>query len=243
MAHPLDGPRLKIKRAGEHLKTVDKLVAKYSASKPYRLVVDEDCEQSCWIVRLDSLVGPPIIIGIRLGEFVYQLRSALDHVAYELARLTTRVPDSQLQFPIYKEPPIPSTRVEGIPSEALIEIESLQPYHRTHGFQDDPLWVLNKLRRVDMHRVLTPVFASLTIPKLARVASWVRPRGPFNKGDEIARLPRHIDFKKDFEETATFQVLLAVRQADIGDLPIGQLHTIYDHVRDGIIPRFARFFS
>ena len=53
-------------------------------------------------------------------------------------------------------------KVRGIDPQAQAEIERLQPYHRAHAYDTDPLWRLGELNNVDKHRLLHVVQRVMT---------------------------------------------------------------------------------
>lgn len=102
----------------------------------------------------------PLIV----GDCVHNLRSALDHLVYQLAILNGAGPDaaSKTAFPIYLKPNVFKNVVNDkvapfISSTALTEIEALQPYNATDPPELDPLWVLSQLDNFDKHRLLVVV--------------------------------------------------------------------------------------
>jgi hypothetical protein len=103
------------------------------------------------------------------GEFVYQLRSNLDHLAFDLVRMnrsgSTLPPkwEENCQFPILDKTPSSGQtfplpygafkNLPGIPIEAHTIIERVQPYYGL-GAVNNGLRFLNKLSNIDKHRRL-----------------------------------------------------------------------------------------
>src|SRR6185312_1300434 len=83
MAHPLNGARLKVCRAEEHLQALKESIADYVASVPYELAAEDDGETVNLVLTLISHPDPTI--GAVIGDCLHNLRSALDYLMWELA--------------------------------------------------------------------------------------------------------------------------------------------------------------
>jgi hypothetical protein len=115
---------------------------------------------------------PPIDIAILAGEIVYQLRSALDHLIFELVNrnLARPIPPKNwerdcrfplcLKVPTHGNPAVPYTlpvpfsffkkSLSGVTAKAFAEIERLQPYNGGNG--PTQLGWLEQLANIDKHR-------------------------------------------------------------------------------------------
>lgn len=113
-------------------------------------------------------------IAILAGEAVYQIKSSLDHLAYELVKLNpakiTLPPkwEKHCEFPLILEiptkgnPPVPAKlpleynafkdRLPGISEQAFRFIESVQPYYRLNTA--NVLRPIAQLSYIDKHRHL-----------------------------------------------------------------------------------------
>lgn len=154
-------------RAREHLEALELCAAGYTGDEA-NLVVDE----SEGTKKLRFPNEPPIAIAILAGEIVYQLRSALDHLAFELVKRNptgVSLPkewERKCQFPLclkvptHGDPaitytlPVPLSyfrkSLPGITSEVCAVIEQLQPYNGGNG--PTQLGWLEQLANVDKHR-------------------------------------------------------------------------------------------
>jgi hypothetical protein len=109
--------------------------------------------------------SPPLIEwGLITGECVHNLRSALDNLAYALARLHRDPPGrpKDVAFPIYREKKKFDDKgkknVAQIPKQAAAVLERIQPFQRDGSLQEgraenDPLLMLQSLNNTDKHRV------------------------------------------------------------------------------------------
>jgi hypothetical protein len=147
---------------------------------------------------------------VLIGECLHNFRSALDSLAWELARTPPDDPPRGTTFPIFRSAGdyrnLWSARsgyyaTRGMPVEAQAIIEDAQPYQRGNAADGHPLWVLHSLSNEDKHRTFHLAGAALgayetevveqvgvTSPKLKFF------RGPFKDGAVIARmnLPKSI---------------------------------------------------
>lgn len=156
MPHPLDGAKEKVKRAIKHLNEFIKEAGSFQRGAYTVLVEKDEQPDSVKLIAKDMGSGdPPIPLILIAGEVAYQLRSALDHVIYILAKET---PEGSRQFPICDSPKEYESRglsmIKGVSDSASALIDSLQPYHRGSDAHKDTLWVLKKLNNTDKHRVI-----------------------------------------------------------------------------------------
>lgn len=113
------------------------------------------------IIKRDK--GEPLdpTLPLIAGDCIHNLRSALDHLVYQLAILNgcgTKGARNTL-FPICISPvdfaDIAKRKVAPfVSSTALAEIEDVQPYRTTNMPDTAPLWHLAQIDNADKHRVL-----------------------------------------------------------------------------------------
>lgn len=110
-----------------------------------------------------SLVIPSIRVRLNtlVGEFLHDLRSALDHLAWQLVVEAGNEPNPEgTHFPILRERPtsrregveaMPSIK-GGISSAARALVHEAQPYQWDAAYAKHPLWILHQLWNIDKHR-------------------------------------------------------------------------------------------
>ena len=81
MISGIKSAELKLIRAGKHLRAIKRCIAAYAATKPHKIVPKSKRNK-----KLNIPKSPPREICILVGEIVYQMRSALDHLAFELVK-------------------------------------------------------------------------------------------------------------------------------------------------------------
>jgi hypothetical protein len=160
----LAGVRAKLDRAGEHLQALDAATAEFFESKPYEIAGHFEPDTNQWIVTVKPFTDPPLRIGVILGDYLFNLRSALDHLVCQFALLDTggAATCERTQFPICSSPTNfvnkQGTWLLGLSPGHVADIERLQPYHRGAQAGDHFLSILNEFNNVDKHRVVHPLF-------------------------------------------------------------------------------------
>jgi hypothetical protein len=160
MVHPLDGPRLKVVRAREHLHALQRVEGRFFERSPFEITDDFNIETGQHVYRIRVLRDPPIRrFAALVGDCVHNLRSALDHLAWQLSEDASgsNEADTTTQFPIFKTETGYDTRginqIVRVGPGAATVIRLLQPFH------DDlatlhPLWFIRELDNGDKHRKL-----------------------------------------------------------------------------------------
>lgn len=168
MSHPLDGPWLKVERAKFHLECLDDAASEFLATNPYRTYIEVDREQSQKLLWIEVTRDPPSSLALILGDCIHNLRSALDHFAWQCALLKGN-PRRECQFPIFLNEAEylgkPGRRRSGVSMlrevkvpEAIALIEGVQPYHKGPAFRQlTGLWIIDVLSNVDKHRLMPVV--------------------------------------------------------------------------------------
>ncbi len=128
-------PNLKIGRAKIHFDALYAEICGYRESYPHHFAATEDLERNEWVVST-SLALPKVDISLIAGDFIACLRSSLDDLAWQLAKLTTDQPAREICFPICeKDSSDTHLKIKRstfrIPDAAVAVMKSFQPYH--HG--------------------------------------------------------------------------------------------------------------
>jgi hypothetical protein len=105
-----------------------------------------------------------------VGECAFNMRSALDHLAYQLALQHAGGPLPRkiaraTSFPIFRTGPeyrkYAPSKVQGMSRETRAAIERIQPYHRSKRPMAITLQWLDEICNVDKHRGLHPTASML----------------------------------------------------------------------------------
>jgi hypothetical protein len=155
--HPLVGCREKLKRAHKHIVDLNGEIKAFSNSSTHGIRRKPDAHG---YILVHNVGRVPPLISVLIGEVVYQLRSALDHLVWQLVIANEQTPSDKNEFPIFWKVPTSADnkaafnrKIKGISSDALALVEALQPYHRPAP-KEDPLWVIHELNNIDKHRLL-----------------------------------------------------------------------------------------
>lgn len=157
---------LKLERAKHHLETLHAEVKAFLNTNP-GLIVPEFDEGSRRITMTFVASEPPEALGPVIGDVLFNLRSTLDHLAYQLTPKDLGIDPRTISFPIYDSreefaairkdgEPAPRSglfKIRGLPAGAQEVVERLQPYHGGSP-RDQPLWLLNELCNIDKHRAV-----------------------------------------------------------------------------------------
>jgi len=164
MVSSIRSAELKLARAAKHLRAIKRCIATYSASQPHKVIAKAKGKRKVNVPK-----SPPQAISVLAGEMVYQLRSALDHLTFEVIKSNPNVatidPDwrDHCQFPLRtkipkgRTPPLAKNEffrsLPGISDKAFAIIERMQPYYSTSAV-NNALRFLAHLSNIDKHRHL-----------------------------------------------------------------------------------------
>lgn len=169
---------LKLDRALIHAKALDAEVQAWINSDPCTVVDEpdpepplEDFRRVPHIVhrrfRVTRIERIPEGVSLLIGDSVFNMRAALDHLAFALATAhmnasgsaMTKRQESSSEFPVFSAGPMDKSeetkKIGCVAPGAKVAIKLLQPHHRGSAFRDDPLWQIHELNRIDKHRKLT----------------------------------------------------------------------------------------
>jgi len=150
----LDSAHAKISWAKKHLDAFDSEADAFLARKPYTVVREPQFAIGHNRYRLYVRERPPETLALLAGDCVHNAKSALDHVAWQLAGANPE--DTGTQFPIFADETKFATakrQYQLIPARPLAVIKYLQPYRRPQPL-DDLLWVIYALDNADKHKIM-----------------------------------------------------------------------------------------
>lgn len=162
--------QVKVEQAKKHLCDLEVARNRFIDSKPYRIGRESDPQTGYNIYHVFDIQPPPVEIGLIAGDVIHNLRSALDHLTYQLVLINGAVPTKQTAFPVFDDAMKYKTglaeKVKGMAQSAIDAIDATESYQ---GGKGAGLWVLHYLDIADKHHaLLTPLInvtgASFTIP-------------------------------------------------------------------------------
>jgi hypothetical protein len=165
---------LKIQRAKQHSDELDRQLSDFLATKPFTVAVRRDQNTRRPIYYVDSVQPVPDAIPLTAGDAIQNLRSALDHLAYQLVCKDTAdnpPQPSRIYFPIAddraKYDGRKQDKMEGATPATIAAIDALQPYRGG----DDALWSIHRLNNIEKHRLLLTVGAQAAGIHLGQLVS------------------------------------------------------------------------
>lgn len=252
--HPLESPIWKIRRALKHIETMNTHLSLWESLEPDWLERHLNSEGSHFEYTLVARYPPLIDIGTAIGEFAYQLRSALDQIVYALAVFPSTLSADALakaerstSFPIMLERNDKRIRdvLRYVPNpnqeRAYETINLVQPYHRTPP-EVDPLALLDQMNIQDKHRVLQPAVGGLRFDGAGMDPSIKIAKGSVRNGELIARVPVTLDPERDFERRVSRRMTIPISRPP-GGIEIHQVGEIYSCVAFDVLPRFVDLFD
>lgn len=168
MIPSLDGVCLKLQRAYQQIELLKGEIDAFLHERPYEPTLQLDRVPGetnpryihIFTIRITERRRCPPEWGVILGEIVHDIRSALDHLIWQLVIYATDKPPAEndkTQFPIFltaaRFQSNRSSMLKGVSKKAASLIESFQPF-ATGENTSSPLWHLNQLSNIDKHRVI-----------------------------------------------------------------------------------------
>lgn len=150
------GVEAKLNRADQHIRDLKARLAAFYATNPYAVGAERDPNSGRPTYYIRSVRGVPPDIPAVAGDALQCLRSALDHIAYQLVSIGKPggASPEHVYFPIHSSDQGYRAnlkgQVGGARKEALQAISATRPYKGGN----DLLWQLHKMNIVDKHRLL-----------------------------------------------------------------------------------------
>lgn len=246
-------------RAEHHFEDLRQLVDRYRDGHHYRAVgvAPPKKRPTHWRFVLEITEPPDPQIAIVFGDFLFNVRSALDHVAVACAPPARK---RSAGFPLYQERPEGPEAIKfesmtrGMPPEARAVIEFEQPYNLRNRSSDvrpesaEALHALSSLQDADKHRSMVVLVSGITNPQVQ--ISWageamgiltpryVAPGEELVRYDEIGDRIPYAEVTVDVRGVPEVAVKIS-GQDDFGLLRVAG--GILGRVRDRVIPSLEPF--
>ncbi len=152
----------KIERAEKHIQDLDVWLCGGGETKPYRFGSKPQTigQQACTTLYIEEV--RELNASLFIGDCVHNLRSALDHLAWQLVEAGGGTPNRDTYFPICDcrhkyASAIGKGEIEKMPCGAKKILREVQPF--VTG--DDTLSIIHDLDRFDKHRLLITAFFAI----------------------------------------------------------------------------------
>lgn len=236
----------KARRAKLHLDSLENKIRIFLKSHPYRLTNDNVGEPANYFYDRDEF---PSEFGLIAGDFVHNLRSSLDYLAFETNSISKNpINKSSCQFPIFDDPPASPKILKTFggtfpytPRSIKRLVDNLQPYNRRARRNLELLTILRELDNTDKHRRLLPTINWNLFIIHSEVADAIMYDGIQNSFDNMVT-PFPYDLIKEFDPNLPNSIVFLVESTKpipvrVVSLPI--LREIYVLVAKDIIPKFS----
>jgi len=152
---------LKLAWADRQAQALESQIRAWQQAGGYGFVFEPQPGRREQLIRLKVDEIPPSL-PLLIGDTLFALRSALDHLAYDLACSHTwplpREAAEGSEFPVFWDRPMKAherdRKIGAVHPDAAAVIEALQPHHMGDRYAEHPLWKLHELARIDRHRFL-----------------------------------------------------------------------------------------
>lgn len=160
----IESANLKLARAAKAIKAIQEEVSSYMSGNPYEVIPQADGTSD-----VKTLQQPDVSISVLVGEAIYHLRSAMDHLMFDVVEKYPPVGvnrsswEEKCEFPMWKDLPegksAPLSKgdfkkwLRDIPDELFAFIEGLQPYYN-RGYHVSLMGSIRNLSNIDKHRHL-----------------------------------------------------------------------------------------
>ena len=185
--------QVKLARAKRHYAELDAILKFFFSRNPYKVSARRNTVGKL-VYYVSEVTDVPVELSLVTGDVIQNLRSALDHLAYELwvKEANGRGRGAKIYFPIDKDRTSynknKAGKTQGISARSVAIIDSLTPYPGGN----DALWRIHTLNNRDKHRLLVTVgssFQSLDLGAYMMASMRKMPNMPEEMRDNLPDLP------------------------------------------------------
>ncbi len=155
--------KLKLNRADHHILDLETQFTEFTNSDPYALAVSNDGGET--ILRLNFRKTIPKQWALIIGDAVHNMRTALDHMTWDLVGRDGGTQDRHVKFPTGDSRTSFRATCNGIKTPSQSVKDLLKTTEAFPGGKGDTLYSLHQLDIADKHITLTPVVQSAKVSK------------------------------------------------------------------------------
>jgi hypothetical protein len=151
---------LKVERAKKHVRALEGEVKVFLEREPYKVGVTLEQQSRRPAYYLAAVEAVPDTLALIAGDAIQNLRSALDHLAFQIVRFDTGadpINPKDIYFPISETnaqySKSLSKKLRGASRESIDKIDAFKPYEGGN----DQLCMLHYLNIIEKHRTLLAV--------------------------------------------------------------------------------------
>jgi hypothetical protein len=246
MGNRISGIRLKIERAHKHIGDLNAVISDFLGTDFYSLGTKHKPEIGQVAYYVTGVRHLPDEIPAVLGDAIHNLRSALDHLAWQLVEVCGQQPGTATKFPITKtrqqyDSAFGEREIAQLWPTVVELLRVVQPYRTT----DDTLWHLHRLDIHDKHRLIIPVACALDSWGLKEPRVWLGDLSQsfrIKLGEELLSIPTST--YAQYHENINFKTDIAFEDLEIasGNSVLETLHNMADSV-ETVITQFEPFLT
>ena len=173
----LEGVKAKIGRTHDGVRSLEADIAAFCELQRRQIVFDAAQPQ---LRIMDDGPAVPVNYSIRVGEIAYNLRSALEHLIWQMVKANGQHPNSSNEFPIFKcesrYQKSSDRKLKGLDEKQRKLVDEFQPYSDC-GKVGKQLLMLHLICNIDKHRHLNVAaihsFVDLTREPWHRLSMFV----------------------------------------------------------------------
>ncbi len=247
----------KFHHAVQQMKTLEAEMDAWIATNPYTVDVHVEAQTGERVGTAMLREQPKAQWALAVGDCLYGFRSALDHLAFELAEHHTGTPlpcevAKNSEFPIYgltaPDQNLITKKIGAIDPVAKAIIEALQPHQRGNpAFEKDPLWILDRLCNLDKHRtlhVVVPAKKGISLNLISGVISNIQySSGPVDHGAEVIRFSLAPDSEGNMEMQLQLPYFVSFSEGSpaFGEPVVATLQAITTSIAQDVFGPLAAF--
>ena len=169
------GPKLKIKRAEQHIDELNRILSTFVKTDFCRLHIEKQQNTGRSLIKFEMTKSFPCEIPLVIGDAVHNLRSALDLMACEIVSMAGGTPSRYTNFPFRDtrqelEATINGGEIKIAGSDIIaVLLDVIKPYNKGG---DSTLCALHSLDIIDKHRLLIP---TVSVAALTHVNAKIGP--------------------------------------------------------------------
>jgi len=225
----------RVERARRHFMELDQAIRDFMDDNPYPTTREVDPERGGFQFRVWIKKELPPNLGLIFGDFVHNLRAALDNLIYESALQKHPNPGStKWPFCQSREAFDEFGMLKYLEDEAIQALESYQPYHGSmENWQPRYLAVLNNFWNRDKHRTTNPIALTSQFTSVAgygdRIPQFFGIFGPIHDGKVVGWMPPD---QEAMELEPDFPISVAFREHNPVFLFPASAKTLFDLVQE-----------
>ena len=253
---------IKIDRTLDHIKALDESIKAWLSRDAYvirkQVKVQGSNTRTTFTVHIPDPL--PVEWSTYIGDAAHNLRSALDHLAFELnskgyadTHQGAPLPPAdakQSEFPIFGDEDSAGSpgqgptlftsglgKIKHAPAPARTIIEDVQPYKRGKDFRDHPLWLIHEMDRIDKHRDLVLTAAAVPRTQINSIhfekviEAAIERVGPVKHGDELSYWVVPRGQEPDEDMAFTRGVAFGEGTPAQGSPPVETLRSLRNYIR------------